>query len=118
MAGNAKTLRNPVPEQLREKIPYLFRRMVGRVQAEGNLPCITTHSIHQSQYLFRVRRITCAGVCFELFYSHIYLFSILTEMSPGTFNASMPFPSICPILTKSLLEDQLLQKIATFPQGT
>lgn len=52
-----------------------------------------------------------------IYYLSYHGFSIFTRISPPTFKTLIPFPSICPILTKSSLYGHSLQKIATLPHG-
>ena len=79
---------------------------------------LIAHIVHETVDFLRIERLPCLYVCLEIFYRHIYCLSNFTAISPPIFRASMPSPSIRPILIRSLLCDQLLQKIATLPHGT
>ena len=114
---NAQRLRYFITEQLGKQFAHFVWRMISRIQAERDATGLVAHLVHKTVNFLRIKRLPCLYVCLEIFYRHIYCLSNFTVISPPIFRASMPSPSIRPILIKSLLCDQFLQKIATLPHG-
>ena len=114
---HAERLRHFITEQFGKQSAYFVRRVVGRIQPERDSPRLVAHVVHEMVNLLCINRIPCRCVCLEIFYRHTYCLSNFTVISPPMFRASIPLSSICPILSRSLLCDQFLQKIATLPHG-